>query len=104
MLNSKRAVSTATKQRHSSMHRSLLATVVAVIGAAIVMPSYSMGAPRRSYCSSAPVTTVERCHFDLNDRMKMALGSWGNGVHPSGPNFLCAEHQRQLEAQNRACR
>src|ERR1700684_751292 len=42
-------------------------------------------------CSSAPVASTRQCHLDLNDRMKMELGNWGNGVHPSGPNYFCVE-------------
>src|ERR1700692_2383637 len=45
-------------------------------------------------CSSAPVASTRQCHLDLNDRMKMELGSWGNGVHPSGPNYFCVERQK----------
>jgi hypothetical protein len=56
-------------------------------------------------CSSAPVTSTEQCHLDLNDRMKMLLGTWGNGVHPSGPNYFCFEHQkRPAEARRPGCR
>jgi hypothetical protein len=56
-------------------------------------------------CSSAPVASTRQCHLDLNDRMKMELGNWGNGVHPSGPNYFCVEHQKQLEEERkRDCR
>ena len=92
------------KQRHSSMPRLLFSTLVALIGGGIVMPDYSLAAHKLSKCSSVPAIAAEQCHLDLNDRMKMDLGNWGNGVHPNGPNFFCVEHQRQLEAQNRGCR
>jgi hypothetical protein len=56
-------------------------------------------------CSAAPVTSTEQCHLDLNDRMKMQLGTWGNGVHPSGPNYFCFERQKQrAEARRPGCR
>jgi len=56
-------------------------------------------------CSSAPVTSTEQCHLDLNDRMKMLLGTWGKGVHPAGPNYFCFERQKQLEQARRpGCR
>jgi hypothetical protein len=56
-------------------------------------------------CSSAPVTSTEQCHLDLNDRMKMLLGTWGNGVHPSGPNYFCFERQKQsAQARRPGCR
>jgi hypothetical protein len=56
-------------------------------------------------CPSAPVTSSRQCHLDLNDRMKMVPGTWGNGVHPSGPNYFCVEHQKQLEdARRPGCR
>jgi len=56
-------------------------------------------------CSSAPLTSTRQCHLDLNDKMKMELGTWGNGVHPRGPNYFCAEHLKQFEdARNRSCR
>jgi|SRR5580704_6477004 hypothetical protein len=56
-------------------------------------------------CSPAPVTSTEQCHLDLNDRMKMLLGTWGNGVHPSGPNYFCFERQKQPAATRRlGCR
>jgi len=56
-------------------------------------------------CSSVPVPSSRQCHLDLNDRMKMELGTWGNGVHPKGPNYFCVEHQKQLEEnRNRGCR
>jgi hypothetical protein len=56
-------------------------------------------------CRSAPVASTKQCHLDLNDRMKMELGTWGNGVHPSGPNYFCVEHQKELEeVRKRDCR
>jgi hypothetical protein len=57
-------------------------------------------------CSSAPAKSARQCHLDLNDRMKMDLGTWGsNIVHPHGPNYFCVEHRKQLEEdRNRACR
>jgi hypothetical protein len=56
-------------------------------------------------CSSAPVASSRQCHLDLNDKMKMELGTWGNGVHPRGPNYFCVEHRKQLaEERNRGCR
>jgi hypothetical protein len=56
-------------------------------------------------CSSALATSTEQCHLDLNDRMKMLMGTWGNGVHPSGPNYFCFERQkRPVEARRPGCR
>jgi hypothetical protein len=56
-------------------------------------------------CSSAPVASSRECHLDLNDRMKTELGTWGNGVHPNGPNYFCVEHQKQVEEERkRDCR
>jgi hypothetical protein len=56
-------------------------------------------------CSSAPVTSTKQCHLDMNDRMKIDLGTWGSGVHPSGPNYFCVERQKLLEKdRNRGCR
>jgi hypothetical protein len=56
-------------------------------------------------CSSAPVTSTNQCHLDLNDRMKMDLGTWGFGVHPHGPNYFCVERRKELaKDRNRGCR
>jgi hypothetical protein len=77
------------------MRQRVLATFGALIGACAVMPGHSFGARGPAIGSSPPVTSAKRCHLDLNDRMKMELGTWGNGVHPSGPNYFCIEHQRQ---------
>jgi hypothetical protein len=55
-------------------------------------------------CSSAPVTAPEQCHLDLNDRMKIDLGTWGAGVHPRGPNYFCVERQKLETSRNRGCR
>jgi hypothetical protein len=56
-------------------------------------------------CSSVPATAPEQCHLDLNDRMKIDLGTWGSGVHPRGPNYFCVERQKLLErAPSRGCR
>jgi hypothetical protein len=53
--------------------------------------------------SSIPVTPTT--HLDLNDRMKVDLGNWGNIVHPHGPNYFCLEHRKQLEeGRNRSGR
>jgi hypothetical protein len=93
-----------SKQPRFWMRAPAFATFAALIGACVVMPGHSFGARGPSKCSSPPVTSAERCHLDSNDRMKMELGDWGNGVHPSGPNYFCMEHQRQLEVQARICR
>jgi hypothetical protein len=56
-------------------------------------------------CSSTPVTAAEQCHLDLNDRMKIDLGTWGSGVHPRGPNYFCVQRQKLLQrAPSRGCR
>jgi hypothetical protein len=45
--------------------------------------------------SPEAVPSTRRCHLDLNDRMKMDLGTWGsNIVHPHGPNYFCAERNK----------
>jgi hypothetical protein len=104
MLNTLHTTSASTKHRHSSVRRSLFGTLVVLVGGGLVTPGYSLAAHRLPKCASVPVAPAEQCHLDLNDRMKMDLGSWGNGVHPRGPNYFCVQHQRQLEAQARACR
>jgi hypothetical protein len=72
---------------------------------ASVAPTVTSPSASAVNCSPAPVTSTRQCHLDLNDRMKMDLGTWGNGVHPRGPNYFCVEHHKQLEeAQNRRCR
>jgi hypothetical protein len=86
------------------MRRPVFVAIVALMGACVVMPDHSFGAGGLAICSSPPVASAKRCHLDLNDRMKMGLGTWGNGVHPNGPNYFCMEHQRQREAQARVCR
>jgi hypothetical protein len=86
------------------MRRFFFATLVALAGGGVMMPGYSLGAHKPARCASMAATPAERCHLDLNDRLKMDLGNWGNGIHPVGPNYFCVEHQRQIDAQNRVCR
>jgi hypothetical protein len=113
MLNLLRATLAAARRQRSSMLRAIFPTLLVLITVGIATPGYSLGADglasssSESFavkCSFAPVTPPEQCHLDLNDRMKMDLGTWGNGVHPRGPNFFCVQRHKQFEAQNRACR
>jgi hypothetical protein len=97
----------------SQLHRSRLLVsmglaVVAVAG--MLTPYPSVAGPERTVsssgalaanCSPAPVALREQCHLDLNDRMKMDLGTWGNGVHPNGPNYFCVKHRKQLEEERK---
>ena len=83
-------------------------TIVSVLA---TYPAHASADPRSfsplnlASCSSTPETFTEQCHLDSNDRMKMLLGTWGKGVHPSGPNYFCFEHQKQrAESRKPGCR
>jgi hypothetical protein len=113
MLNLLRATCAAKRPQPAMRHPFVLAGIAMLTGH-ILMPHPSFAgvnltnsSPQASLvnCSRAPVTSTRQCHLDLNDRMKMDLGTWGtNSVHPHGPNYFCVEHQRQLEeARKRGC-
>jgi hypothetical protein len=90
----------------------LFASLAILTGACIVTPHPSLAGDNPAdsslsvsavKCSPAPDTSSKQCHLDLNDRMKMGLGTWGsNIVHPHGPNYFCVE--RHKEQRNRDCR
>src|ERR1700682_4463225 len=93
----------------------VLASLTILTAACIVTPQPSLagddltGSLLRASavnCSPAPVPSTRQCHLDLNDRMKMDMGTWGgNIVHPHGPNYFCVEHQKQLrQERNLGCR
>jgi hypothetical protein len=97
-----------------AMRRFFALTGIAMLTGFILMPHPSFAednltssSSRASLvsCSRAPVTSSTRqCHLDMNDRMKMDLGTWGtNSVHPHGPNYFCVEHQKQVEERKRGC-
>src|SRR5260370_40097303 len=93
----------------------VFASLAMLMGACIVTPrpslagdsltSSSLGVSAVN-CSPAPVPATRQCHPDLNDRMKMDIGTWGsNIVHPHGPNYFCVQrHKQREEERNRACR
>src|SRR5260370_31431596 len=95
----------ATTRRQPAMRRFFVLTSIAMLTCGILMPHPSFAGDNPTSSSSqassvnwswAPVTSTRQCHLDLNDRMKMDLGTWGtNSVHPHGPNYFCAEHQKQ---------
>jgi hypothetical protein len=104
-------------QARSRLHhgRTLVFTSPALLAIAYMLtphPSRASANPTLSSpsaievnCSSAPVTSSKQCHLDLNDRMKMDLGTWGFGVHPHGPNYFCVERHKEPENnRNRGCR
>jgi hypothetical protein len=84
-----------------AMRRPFVLTSLAMLtGACILMPYPSFAGDN---CSQALVTS-RQCHLDLNDRMKMDMGTWGIGVHPHGPNYFCVQRHKQLEEERkRAC-
>jgi hypothetical protein len=97
------------------MSTSVFASLALLAGAGIVAPHPCRAgdAPASALlraavvnCAPAATPSTRQCHLDLNDRMKMDLGTWGsNVVHPHGPNYFCVERRKQLEEErNRACR
>jgi hypothetical protein len=103
----------AATRPQPATRRFFVLTSIAMLTGSILMPQPSFAgddptssSPRASLvnCSRTPVTSTRQCHLDLNDRMKMDLGTWGtNSVHPHGPNYFCVEHQKREERQ-RSCR
>jgi hypothetical protein len=91
--------------------RSLLAGLAILTGAFILTPRPSRAGDNVTESwlsfsaiksSPSPATAADPCHLDLNDRMKMDIGTWGsNIVHPHGPNYFCAERYKQREEQRR---
>jgi hypothetical protein len=87
----------------------MLASLAILTGACIVTPQASLAGDNPTSASllvsatdwpPASVSSTRRCHLDLNDRMKRAMGTWGsNIVHPHGPNYFCAERHKQTEDQ-----
>src|SRR6267154_837223 len=110
MLNPRRTTCTATRPQTAMRYRFLFASLATITGACIVTPHpYLAGDDLTSSsslrasavnCSPAPVTSTKKCHLDLNDRMKMDMGTWGSSiVHPHGPNYFCVQRHKELEAQ-----
>jgi hypothetical protein len=109
MINPLRTAHTKARPRPAMYSRSLFAGLAILAGAFILTPRPSLAGDnvtdsRLSFSaikgSSARATAVDPCHLDLNDRMKMDVGTWGsNIVHPHGPNYFCVERHKQLEQQ-----
>jgi hypothetical protein len=101
----------ATTRPQPAMRRFFVLTSIAMLTCCILTPHPSFAGDNPTGSSSqassvnwslAPVTSTRQCHLDLNDRMKMDLGTWGtNSVHPHGPNYFCAEHQKQLQEERK---
>jgi hypothetical protein len=110
-----------TKQVAVRRHAACM-TVVAVMCVGALTPGYSLGstelagassrslagkrgsgssasaersrilARKRAWGSSA---SAEHCHFSLDDKMSMAEGTFGKGVHDPGPGYRCWERQNE---------
>jgi hypothetical protein len=115
MLNPMRTTCAKTRPQPAKHSALLFASLAILTGACIVTPHPSLAGDNLAdsslsvsavKCSPAPDTSSKQCHLDLNDRMKMDLGTWAsNIVHPHGQNYFCVERHKQLEQQrSRGCR
>src|ERR1700704_5099298 len=111
MLNPVRVTCAKTSPQPTTRCPLVFASLAILTAACIMTPHPSLAGDDLTLrasavsCSPAPVTSSSQCHLDLNDRMKMDLGTWGsNSVHPRGPNYFCVQRHKQLEERKPACR